>query len=182
MLDQSIAIHQFLTFSLGREMYAVKVRNIREVLEVVPITRVPGMPPFMNGVLNLRGSVVPVINLRKKFGMESVADTVETSIIIMEIEEGEESHLIGVIVDSVHEVMEIQPENIEPAPEMGLKLDSRFIEGMTQREKGFLVLLDINRVLSSLEVSRVTAISDGLLGAKEHQENSSVDSQQAITL
>ena len=166
MLDQTTATHQFLTFSLGEEMFAVKVRNIREVLEVVPITRVPGMPPHMKGVLNLRGSVVPVINLRKKFDMEAVGDTVETSIIIMEIEEGEETHLMGVFVDAVYEVIEIPPANIEPAPEMGLHLDSRFIEGMCQREKGFMILLDINRVLSTREVNQILSIGES---AEKHQ-------------
>jgi len=160
MLDQTIAVNQYVTFSLGKELYGVSVRNVREVLDLVTITRVPGMPPYMKGVLNLRGSVVPVIALRKKFNMSAVEDTVETSIIIMELEENGETHLMGVFVDSVHEVLEIRQEEIEPAPEMGLQLDSRFIQGMKQKDSSFMVLLDVNRLLTGRELSAITAVGE----------------------
>ena len=152
MSDNSIAVYQFLTFSLGNETYAVKVKNVREVLEVVPITHVPGMPSFMKGVLNLRGSVVPVIDLRKKFGMSKAVITVDTSIIIMEIENDEETVQIGVFVDSVHEVIELLPEKIEPAPSMGINMKAGFIEGMCEHEGKFLIILNINQILSTEEL------------------------------
>ena len=146
------AIYQFLTFGLCNENYAVKVRNVREVLEVVPITNVPGMPAFMKGVLNLRGSVVPVIDLRKKFGMPEAKATVDTSIIIMEIESEDEVLQIGVFVDSVHEVIELQPDKIEPAPSMGINLKTGYIEGMCEYDERFLIILNINRILSTEEL------------------------------
>jgi len=167
-MDENTAISQYLTFSLGRENYAVRVRNVREVLEVVNITRVPGMPPFMKGVLNLRGSVVPVINLRKKFGMNEVADTVETSIIIMEITGGEENLQIGVFVDAVHEVIDISPDRIEPPPSMGLNLKSGFIEGMCEHEDSFLIILNINQILTTDELVQIPRSED--LAVKETVE------------
>ncbi len=160
MSDNVIAVHQFLTFSLGNENYAVRVKNVREVLEVVTITHVPGMPSFMKGVLNLRGRVVPVIDLRKKFGMNDSERTVETSIIIMEIEGTDETVQIGVFVDSVHEVIEIHPEKIEPAPTMGMNLKTGYMEGMCEHEGSFLILLNINQILSTDELVQLPKSED----------------------
>ncbi len=144
---------QYLTFSLHNEKYAVSVLNVREVLEVVPITRVPGMPDFMKGVLNLRGSVVPVIDLRKKFGIKEADQTIDTSIIIMEITSKEdEVMLIGAFVDSVQEVINISSDQIEPAPTIGMNLKTDFITGMCQHDNNFLIILNINKVLSTEEL------------------------------
>ncbi|MBI9101495.1 MAG: chemotaxis protein CheW [Spirochaetales bacterium] len=167
------AVHQFLTFSLGSESYAVKVKNVREVLEVVPITHVPGMPAFMKGVLNLRGSVVPVIDLRKKFGMTEAVKTVDTSIIIMEIENGEDTIQIGVFVDSVHAVIELLPDKIEPAPSMGINMKTGFIDGMCEYENKFLIILNINQILSTEELIQLPNKEEILLAGE------SVSSEEA---
>ncbi len=145
-------ISQYLTFSLFKEKYAVSVMNVREVLEVVPITRVPGMPDYMKGVLNLRGSVVPVIDLRKKFSLPEAEKTIDTSIIILEIINGEELMLIGALVDSVQEVINIAVNQIEPAPSIGMNMKTDFITGMCQHDDDFLIILNINKVLSSEEI------------------------------
>ena len=145
-------ISQYLTFSLYKEKYAVSVMNVREVLEVVPITRVPGMPDYMKGVLNLRGSVVPVIDLRKKFSLPEAEKTIDTSIIILEIINGEELMLIGALVDSVQEVINIAVNQIEPAPSIGMNMKTDFITGMCQHDDDFLIILNINKVLSSEEI------------------------------
>ena len=151
MLNSEIS--QYLTFSLRNENYAVSVLSVREVLEIVPITRVPGMPDFMKGVLNLRGSVVPVIDLRRKFGIQEEEQTIDTSIIILEItSKDNEIMLIGAFVDSVQEVIDIASNQIEPAPNMGLDLKTDFIKGMCQHNDSFLIILDINKVLSTDEL------------------------------
>ncbi len=145
-------ISQYLTFSLYKGKYAVSVMNVREVLEVVPITRVPGMPEYMKGVLNLRGSVVPVIDLRRKFSLPEAEQTIDTSIIILEIINGEESMLLGALVDSVQEVINISENQIEPAPAIGMNMKTDYIMGMCQHDSEFLIILNINKVLTSDEI------------------------------
>lgn len=154
---------QYLTFTLHNENYAVSVLSVREVLEIVPITRVPGMPDFMKGVLNLRGSVVPVIDLRKKFGIKEEDQTIDTSIIILEIiSKDDEVMLIGAFVDSVQEVVDIASDQIEPAPSIGLNLKTDFIHGMCQHNGNFLIILDINRVLSNEELVLIPKNNENL--------------------
>ena len=154
-------ISQYLAFSLSNEKYAVSVVNVREVLEVVPITRVPGMPDFMKGVLNLRGSVVPVIDLRVKFDLGSLDHTIDTSIIILEItSKNNEIMLIGALVDSVQEVININSKDIEPAPAIGMDLKTDFIIGMSQYKDNFLILLNINKVLSTEEIILLPKTND----------------------
>ncbi len=158
MTENVINIYQYLTFKLADEQYAISVANIKEVLEVTAITKVPRMPEFMSGVINLRGSVVPVIDLRLKFGMEKTVKTVDTSIIVTEIEntaeqsEDSEKLVIGVFSDSVQKVLTIEPEEIKPAPSIGIPIDTGFIYGMYQREKDFIIILDINRILNTEEL------------------------------
>ncbi len=171
MLNNEIS--QYLTFSLHSENYAVSVLSVREVLEIVPITRVPGMPDFMKGVLNLRGSVVPVIDLRKKFGIKEEEQTIDTSIIILEINsKDDEVMLIGAFVDSVQEVIDIASSQIEPAPSIGLNLKSDFIQGMCQHNDSFLIILDINRVLSTDELVLLPKSNDVSKEDKNDSENS----------
>ena len=164
-------ISQYLTFSLYNEKYAVSVSNVREILEVIPITRVPGMPDYMKGVLNLRGSVVPVIELRKKFSLPDAENTIDTSIIILEINNGTEMMLIGALVDSVQEVINISSEEIEPSPTIGMNMKTDFITGMFQHDKDFLIILNINKVLSSEEI----------ISLPQKTEISSKDNENAAT-
>jgi len=142
----------YLTFTLEEETFAVEVVNVREVLDYTNTTRVPRTPDFMRGVINLRGGVVPVMDMRVKFGMPRVEDTVDTCIIVMEISLDGETTVIGAVADSVNEVFEISSENVEPPPQIGTSLDTEFIKGMGKQGDNFIIMLDIDKVFSDLEL------------------------------
>lgn len=144
---------QYLTFSLDDEIFAVDVAKVREILEFSTITKVPQTPGFMRGVINLRGSVVPVIDMRLKFGMAETERTVNTCIIVVEIASGDETIVLGMLADSVQEVFEMEPGSIEPAPRIGMKLDTSFIMGMGKHDEQFIIILDIDQVFSGNELS-----------------------------
>ena len=147
--------HQYLTFTLENEQYAVDVAKVREVLEETPLTKIPRMPEFMKGVINIRGSVVPVIDLRLKFGMEEGERTVDTAIIVMDINAEDTTITAGCLADSVQEVIDILPENIEGAPKLGTKVDTNFIQGMGKRDDQFIIILDIDKVFQQDELQAV---------------------------
>ncbi len=146
---------QFLTFKLGGEVFAVDVSQAQEVLEVTTITKVPKTPEFMTGVINLRGRVVPVVDLRLKFGMEKAERTIDTCIIVMEVYLDEEKVVLGTLVDSVQEVIEQEPGQIEPPPKIGTNLNTDFIRGMGKRNDHFMIILDINKIFSVEEITSV---------------------------
>ena len=146
---------QYLTFTLGREVFALDIATVREVLEFTTMTRVPRTPGFMRGVINLRGAVVPVVDLRLKFGMEQAATTVNTCVVIVEVNVDGESTVLGALADSVREVVELDPRAIEPPPRIGNRLDTEFIRGMGKQDEGFIILLDIDRVFSPVEIELV---------------------------
>lgn len=143
---------QYLTFKLNEEIFGVDVAQVREVLEYVKITKVPQTPDFMCGVINLRGSVVPVIDMNKKFGMAKTDRTVNTCIVVVEVNLEGSATVIGALVDAVLEVYEIEPQNIEPAPKIGIKLNTEFIKGMGKRDDYFIILMDIDKIFSSQEI------------------------------
>ncbi len=143
---------QYLAFNLENEVFAFDISKVREVLEFDTVTRVPQTPAMMKGVINLRGSVVPVIDMRIKFGMRDIEKTVNTVIIIIEIELDEESTLIGALVDSVKEVMDLDAGHIEPPPNIGTQLNTDFIKGMGKQNGEFLIILDIEKIFSSSEL------------------------------
>lgn len=153
-------VGQYLSFILDNEIYAIDIAQVREVLDLARVTHVPRMPEFMKGVINLRGGVVPVVDLRIKFGMHIMEDTVNTCIVIIEVPIDGEMTLLGAIADSVKEVITIEPEEIEPAPKLGTRLHTEFIKGMSKREDDFIILLDINRVFSMEELSHVQGAHD----------------------
>jgi purine-binding chemotaxis protein CheW len=142
-------ITQYLTFKLGEEMFAVDIAKVREVLDFTTVTRVPRTPEFMRGVINLRGGVVPVVDLRLKFGMSRTENTVNTCIIIVEVMVDGDTTVLGALADSVQEVIDLGPENIEPAPRIGTKLRTEFITGMGKQNDRFVIILDIDRVFSA---------------------------------
>ena len=158
---------QYLTFRLGEEVFALEIGQVREVLDYTAITRVPRMPAFMRGVINLRGSVVPVVDLRLKFGMTETERTVNTCIIIVEIELEGERTVIGALADSVQEVIDLEPGQIEPAPRIGTSLDAAFIRGMGKRDERFVIILDIDRVFSTQELALVQGVGEEPPAAKE---------------
>ena len=143
---------QYLTFKLADEVFAFDVAKVREILELVSITKVPQTPNFMRGVINLRGSVVPVIDLRLNFGMQCTENTVNTCIIVVEVKLEGETIVLGVLADSVQEVVEMEPDNIEPPPQLGTKLNTKFIKGMGKVDNDFVMILDIDKVFSADEL------------------------------
>ena len=147
---------QYLSFHLDEEEFSLEISRVREVLDYTRITRVPQSPAFMRGVINLRGSVVPVVDLKHKFGIGQTDKTVNTRIIICEINVDGDLTTFGALADSVHEVMEIEPEHIEPAPRIGTRLNTEFLKGMGKRDEEFIMILDIDRVFSSDELALVS--------------------------
>jgi len=179
-----MATNQFLTFTLAEEQYAVDVVQVREVLSEMPLTVIPRMPEYLKGVINIRGSVVPVVDLRTKFGLAEVEKTVDTSIIVMDLRAGsggalggsgvstdttdstegdnEETMItVGCLADSVQEVVDIADESIEPPPTLGTSIDARFIRGLGKKDERFIIMLDIDRVFRAEELSAVAATAKG---------------------
>ncbi|MCP4753918.1 MAG: chemotaxis protein CheW [Proteobacteria bacterium] len=152
---------QYLAFKLEDEVFAFDISKVREVLEFNTVTKVPQTPDMMKGVINLRGSVVPVIDMRIKFGMGETEKTVNTVIIIIEIVLDEESTMIGALVDSVEEVMDLDSEHIEPPPSIGTRLNTDFIRGMGKQDGQFIIILDIEKIFSSDELEVVQQASLG---------------------
>lgn len=150
-----IDISQLLTFTLDHEIFAIDIAKIREVLEFSHITKVPQTPDVMKGVINLRGNVVPVIDMRLKFGMKEAEPTVNTCIIIIEISFGGEHTQIGALVDSVNEVLEISPEDIEPPPKIGTQLNTEYLLGMGKQDEQFIIILNIDKVFSESEMKLI---------------------------
>ena len=146
---------QYLTFELDKETFALDVAKVREILDSPTVTKVPQTPEYMRGVINLRGSVVPVIDLRLKFNMAETEQTVNTCIIVVEIELEGELIILGALADSVQEVIDLEPDQIEPAPRIGTKLNTDFIKGMGKHNEQFIMILDIDKVFSSVELSAV---------------------------
>lgn len=139
---------QYLSFKLDEEEFALDISKVREVLDFTKITKVPQTPDFMKGVINLRGAVVPVVDLNRKFEIRDTEKTMHTRIIISEVEMEVGQTVLGVLADSVHEVMELEPESIEPAPRLGTCLNRDFIQGMGKREEEFIMILDIDKIFS----------------------------------
>ena len=144
---------KYLTFTLAEEEYGIGILKIKEIIGMMPITSVPQTPAFVQGVINLRGKVIPVVDLRLRFGMASIAYTERTCIIVVEMESPVGTVLIGIVVDAVSEVLNIKGEDIEDAPAFGTRLDIDYIRGMAKMEGGVKILLDIDRVLSSEDIS-----------------------------
>ena len=148
---------QFLTFKLGEEIFALDVAEVREILDFTSITKVPMTPPFMRGVINLRGRVVPVMDLRLMFDMSETEKTVNSCIIVIEMTMDSDNVVIGVLADAVQEVIDLEPAQIEPAPRIGTRMNTEFIEGMGKHNGGFLMILNIDRIFSSSDLDSVLA-------------------------
>ena len=147
-------IGQYLSFELDGEEYGIDISRIREVLDYTRPTVVPRMPAFVRGIINLRGSVVPVVDLRSRFGMGQTGRTADTRIIIGEVEVDGVKAVLGTLADAVHEVMEMDSASIEPPPGIGTGLEAGFITGIGKRDRGFLMILDLDRVFSAGELAR----------------------------
>jgi purine-binding chemotaxis protein CheW len=144
---------KYLTFTLAEEEYGIGILKIKEIIGMMPITSVPRTPEFVKGVINLRGKVIPVIDLRLRFGMEELEYTERTCIIVVEIDGQTGVILIGIVVDAVSEVLNIKNEDVEETPAFGANLDTQYILGMAKMEGGVKILLDIDQVLNTEELS-----------------------------
>lgn len=151
MTTETAESRQYVTFGLDAELFGVEVTRAREILDLVPITKVPQTPDYLLGVINLRGQVVPVVDLRVKLGLPQVESTRDSCILVMEVQLDGEILTVGGLADSVREVLELRDDQIEPPPRMGTKLRTEFIAGMGKLDEQFLILLDIDRVFSSEE-------------------------------
>lgn len=146
---------QYLTFRLGDEVFATDVAQVREVLDFTTITKIPRTPEFMRGVINLRGNVVPVVDLRLCFEMSRTEQTVNTCIVVVEMVVDGETSVIGALADSVEEVIDLEPESIQPPPRIGTKIRTDFIKGMGKRDSQLIMILDIDRAFTADELSVV---------------------------
>ncbi len=151
---------QYLTFSLGGEVFALGILNVKEIIEFGSITEIPMMPAFIRGVINLRGAVVPVIDLSARFGGRTSAVSRRTCIVIVELGSGEDRQDLGVIVDAVNEVLEIPRGDIEPPPSFGARIRADFIQGMGKVNGDFVIILNVERVLSTEEMTMLAGMSN----------------------
>ncbi len=151
----TVELRQYLTFRLDDEIFALDIARVREVLEYSTVTALPRMPDFMRGVINLRGNVVPVVDLRLAFGMTRVEQTVNTCVIIVEVASEDGTAVIGAMADSVQEVIELPRGQIEPAPRIGLKARTRYIRGMGKHNGRFVIILDADTVFTEDEMAQV---------------------------
>ena len=152
---QNVGQRKFLTFSLGEEEYGVGILKVREIIGMMDVTPVPETPDFVKGVINLRGKVIPVVDLRLKFKMEERAYDERTCIIVVEIITQTTPIAMGVVVDSVSEVLPISEDEIEPPPSLGLSLDTSYILGMAKTKDDVKILLDIDRVMTTDEIQAI---------------------------
>jgi purine-binding chemotaxis protein CheW len=144
---------QYLTFQLSGDTFALDVAHVREILELTTVTKVPGTPEYMRGVINLRGGVVPVLDLRSKFGLGQTEKTIDTCIVVAEVAVDGEKTVIGALVDCVSEVLEFEPGQIEPPPTVGRQAGVDYIQGMGKKDDAFVIILDIDGVFDTDELA-----------------------------
>ena len=152
-------LQQYLTFMLGGEVFAIGILSIKEIIEYGQLTEVPRMPEFIRGVINLRGAVVPVVDLGARFGKHQSTVSRRTCVVIIEIEHDGEQQVVGVMVDAVNEVLDIVPDQIEPAPNFGASIRADFISGMGKVNGKFVIILNVNYVLSLDEMSSLAGLA-----------------------
>jgi purine-binding chemotaxis protein CheW len=152
--------HQYLTFTLGSEMFAVGILNVKEIIEYGNLTDIPMMPTFIRGVINLRGAVVPVVDLAARFGGHTSEVQRRTCVVIVEVTQEDAKHDIGIMVDAVSEVLEIGVKDIEPPPSFGAKIRADFIAGMGKVAGKFVIILQIDRVLSVDEMALLANVAE----------------------
>jgi purine-binding chemotaxis protein CheW len=155
MENEGLQARQYLTFTLDREVFAIQIFKVREVVELSRITKVPQAEDYMIGVINLRGNVVPVVDMRIKFGLAKSEYTRDTSIIIAEASKAEGDIVVGALVDSVKEVIDLDEKQLEPPPGIGMRLERKFVTAIGRRDDGFIIILDIDKVFSSAELEAV---------------------------
>ena len=162
----------YLTFGLGEEKYAVEITNVREVLKYTKVTKIPKTPDYMCGVINLRGGVVSVVDLNMKFGMPKTADIENANIIILELTmKNNEMILLGALVDSVQEVLELEHNQIENTPRLGMSVNLEFIKGIGKKGEEFLIILDMNKIFSVADLTIVKDLKQELQTSEAADKN-----------
>jgi purine-binding chemotaxis protein CheW len=146
---------KYLTFKLAEEEYGLEILKVQEIIQMQAVTRVPRTPDYVRGVINLRGKVIPVVDLRKKFSLDSSKDTEKTCIIVVQIAQGDTRVTMGIIIDEVKEVLDIKAENIEETPSFGATIDTDFILGMGKIGTNVKILLDIDKVMSAQDLNAI---------------------------
>lgn len=154
--DLSELAGKYLTFNLGNEGYGLEILKVQEIIGMQEITKIPRTPDYVKGVINLRGKVIPIIDLRSKFGMPEQELTRKTCIIVVQVQRGESALIMGIVVDEVSEVLNISGDQIEAAPSLGTNVDTHFILGMAKTESAVKILLDIDKVLSAEEIDALS--------------------------
>ncbi len=165
MIQEDGAESRFLTFTLGEIFFALNIHSVREILDLPEITRIPGAPDYMRGVVNVRGTAVPVMDLRMKFGLGQVEKTVNTRVVIVEIAKNDSTSVVGALADSVKEVLELEPEAIDPPPSMGAAVRTDFVRGIGKHGGRFLLILDVDKIFASEDIQDVSRIVEEAAGA-----------------
>jgi purine-binding chemotaxis protein CheW len=150
---------KYLTFRLAEEEYGLEILKVQEIIQMQAVTKVPRTPDYVRGVINLRGKVIPVVDLRRKFGLSQVNDTEKTCIIVVQIVQGDGKVVMGIIIDEVKEVLDIKAEHIEETPSFGATINTDFIMGMGKIGQSVKILLDIDKVMSAKEISALKEIA-----------------------
>lgn len=152
---------KYLTFKLGDEEYGLEILKVQEIIQMQSVTKVPRTPDYVRGVINLRGKVIPVVDLRKKFGLDSTKDTEKTCIIVVQIRISEGVIVMGIIIDEVKEVLDIKADNIEETPSFGSSINTEFILGIGKIGNTVKILLDIDKVMSLTEITSISKVAKG---------------------
>ncbi len=170
---QPASFVQYLTFNLKDDVYGLNISSIKEVLDNRDITQLPKTPNFMRGVINLRGQVVPIIDLKLKFSIEETLFTVDTCIIIVEVELEDGDHtLLGILTDSVREVIELLPDDIDPPPKIGTGIDAAFIYGMGKYDDDFIIIINVKRLFTITELTSVSNVAEVTVEPQQKSETS----------
>lgn len=158
-VDRSSLGGKYLTFKLGKEEYGLEILKVQEIIKMMEITEIPKTPKYIKGVINLRGKVIPVLDMRLGFDMEETEETEKTCVIVVQLQHQQQSIIMGTIVDEVCEVMDISAEAIEPAPEMGMAMDTQFILGIAKSKEAVRILLNVDKVLSVEELKAINSLA-----------------------
>ena len=155
--DQDAGHAQYLTFVIADEEYGVDVLRVQEIKGWTPVTRVPNTPEYMRGVLNLRGTIVPIVDMRTRFNLEQVEYTKITVIVVLSIDTSSGERVVGIVADAVSDVLDVDPGDIKPTPDFGENINTEFIKGMTTKGDAMVMLLDIDKLLSLDELDALSA-------------------------
>jgi len=162
-----VRLGKYLTFNIDGEIYGIYVMSIKEIVGLVEMTRVPRTPDFVKGVINLRGRVIPVIDLKKRFNAGAVEETSRTPIIVVEVGSTDKKTEMGLLVDHVSDVMIVNDENLEPLPSFGIELETEFIDGIARFDDDVITLLNIDRILTSTEMIDIRKVKEKMTAAAE---------------